>query len=126
MHQLQALALYLLYHHTQYLLLGLLVLRQEHQSRAILSLLRHGDALQQDKLVGYLQHDARTVAVLSDFRPTVPHVLQHFQRIVYQFVALVAVYVHHHAHAAGIVLVSRLIESSLGCLSFTFCHIILT
>ena len=45
MHQLQALALNLLDHHAQYLLLCLLVLRQKNQTCAVLTLFGHGDTL---------------------------------------------------------------------------------
>ena len=45
-HQRQSFALYLLNHHAQYVLLPGGVLGQEHQSRAVLSLLRHGYSLQ--------------------------------------------------------------------------------
>jgi hypothetical protein len=37
------------------------------------------------------------------------HVLQYLQGLVYQFVTLAAVDVHHHAHAAGVVLILWLI-----------------
>ena len=121
--QLQSLALYLLYHHAQNLLLRRLVLREKDQSRAVLSLLRHRDALQQYKLMGYLEHDAGSITILTYLRSTVPHVLKHLQRIIYQLVTLAAVDVDYHAHTAGIVLVFALIQSSL---LFTFCHIILS
>ena len=78
MHQLQSLALYLFNHHRENLLLLTLVLGQKHQARAVLSLFRHGDALQQNELVGYLQHNARTVArLVARFGTSVFHVLQH-------------------------------------------------
>ena len=125
MHQLQSLALYLLDHHAQYLLLLLRVFWQEHQSGAILSLLGNGYALEQDKLMGNLNHDARAVAVLADFRSAVPHVLQYLKRIVHQFVALVAVDVHYHSHTTGIMFIRFLVESSFLVLKFAFCHIIL-
>ena len=64
MHQRESLTLYLLDHHAQYLLLDLLLFWKEHEARSVLSFLRHGDALQQDKLVGNLQHNSRTVASL--------------------------------------------------------------
>ena len=83
-----------------------LVLRQEHQTRTVFSFLRHGDALQQNKLMGNLHHDtsavARLVACLS---PTVLHILQHLQGVVHQLVTLAAVDVHYHTHATSIMLV---------------------
>ena len=106
MHQLQPLALDLLDHHTQNRLLCLLVLGQEHQSCTILSFLRHGDALQQNKLVGNLHHDTSTVArLVARLGTTMLHVLQHLQGVVHQLVTLAAVDVHHHTHATSIVLV---------------------
>ena len=106
MHQGEALALYLLDHHTQYLLLCLLVLGQKHQSGAILTFLGHGDALQQYKLVGYLHHDAGTVAgLVAGLGAAMLHVLQHLECIVHQLMTLAAVDIHHHAHTTGIVLV---------------------
>ena len=77
MHQLQALTLNLLNHHRQDFLLRLFLFRQEHQSRAIFPLLGHGDTLQQDELMGNLQHDAGTVArLVTRLSTTVLHVLQ--------------------------------------------------
>ena len=78
MHQLQSLALYLFNHHRENLLLLALALGQKHQARAVLSFFRHGYALQQNELVGYLQHNARTVArLVACFGTSVFHVLQH-------------------------------------------------
>ena len=78
-HQRQPLALYLLNHHAQNLLLLLFLFGQEYQARAVLSLLGHGDALQQDKLMGNLHHDACAVArLVACLGTTVLHVLQHF------------------------------------------------
>ena len=120
MHQLQPLALYLFNHHRENLLLRFLVFGQEHQSGAIFSFLGHRYALQQDELMGNLQHDARAVArLVARLGSPVLHVLQHAQRLVHQLVALAALDVHHHAHAARIVLVVGLVES----VKLSFCHI---
>ena len=107
MHQVEPLALYLLNHDAQYLLLPDRILGQEHQSRAVVSLLGHGYSLQEDKFMRYLQHDAGTVAGFSvcALSPSVPHVLQHLQRTVHQFVALVSPDVHHHTHTTSVMLV---------------------
>ena len=121
-HQLQSLALNLLYHHRQNILLRLLVFRQKYQTRTVLSFLRHRDALQQNKLVRNLNHDTGTVArLVARLSAAVFHVLQHLQCIVYQFVTLSAVDVHYHSHAASIMLVIALVES----FSFHSFHIIL-
>ena len=130
MHQCQSLTFYLFYHHAQYLVLGLAIFRQEHQSCAVLSFLWHGDALQQDKLMWYLNHNTGTVASLvTGFCTAMFHVLQHLQRIVHQLMALASVNIHHHTHTTSIVLITRLVESFLllfECLKFAICHIILT
>ena len=111
MHQLQALALYLLYHHAQDLFLGLHVLGQEHQTCAVVTLLRYGDALQQNELVGNLHHNTCAVArLVARFGTAVLHILQHLQGIVHQFVTLAPVDIHHHAHAASVVFIVWLIK----------------
>ena len=115
-HQLQTLALDFFNHHAQNLLLRLLVLRQEHQARSILSLLRNGDALQQNKLVRNLDHDASAVTILAHLSTAMPHVLQHPQRVVNKFVTLIAVDIHYHTHATCIMLIVTLIESSFQAL----------
>ena len=110
MHQLQSFALYLLYHHRENFLLSLFIFGQEDKTCAIPALFGHRDALQQDKFMRNLQHDACSVACLvTRLGTTMFHVLQHFQCVVNKFVALASVNVYHHAHAAGIVLVCFLI-----------------
>ena len=110
MHQLQTLALDLLDHHTQDLLLCLLVLRQEYQSCAVLSFFGHRDTLQQNKLMWNLHHDTGTVAsLIPGFRATVLHVFQNLQRIVHQLMAFTTMYVHHHTHTACVVFILSLI-----------------
>ena len=136
MHQLQPLALDLLDHHTQDLLLCLLVLGQEHQSCTILTLLGYGNTLKQNKLMGNLHHDAGTVASLvTRLSATVLHVFQHFKGIVHQLMAFTSVDVHHHSHTTSVVLIVRLVKPvmcllcplcALWLLKFAMCHIILT
>ena len=106
-HQSESLALNLLYHYAEHARLKVRVLGKEHQTRAVLALLRHGNALQENELVGYLKHDAGTVAglVVSTLGTPVLHVLEHLESRVHQFVRLVAVYVHYHTHSARIVFV---------------------
>ena len=60
-----------------------------------------------------LQHDAGTVScfTIGSLCTSVAHVLQHFERVIYQFVAFVSVDVDHHAHAASVVLILGIIES---------------
>ena len=112
MHELQAFALDLFYHDAQDGLLAHGVFGQEHQSGAILALLGHRNALKQNKLVRYLQHDAGAGASsVSALSASVAHVFEHLQRVVYQLVALVAVNVHYHAHATCVVLVAGIIQS---------------
>ena len=127
MHQCESLALNLLDHYREDVLLCFLVFWQEYQSRSILTFLGHGDTLQQDKLVRNLYHDTGSVASLvASLSSAMFHVFQHLQCIVYQIVTLSAVDVYYHSHAASIVLIVALIESLILNLKFTFRHIILT
>ena len=113
MHQLQSLALYFLNHYAEDVLLPLLIFRKKNKSSAVFSLLRHRYSLQQNKLVGYLQHDTRAIAglVVCTLCTAVAHILEHFQRIVDQIMAFVAVDVNHHTYATGIVFVGCIIQS---------------
>ena len=110
-HQGKPFTLYFLYHDAQDACLFLLVLGQEDQPCAVLSFFRHRYALQQDKLMRNLYHDAGTVSglVVGTFRPAVFHILQHFQCRVHQFVRLVAMNVYNHSHTASIVLVCSIV-----------------
>ena len=117
MHQLKALALDFLYHHAEDFLLCMFVLGQEHQSCSVFSLLRHRNALKQDELMRNLNHDACSVAVLPDFCSPVSHVLEHTKCVVHELVALVAVDVHDHTYAAGVVLVRLLVQPRMRCLN---------
>ena len=94
-------------------MLPCLVLGQEHKTCAVFSLFGHGNSLQENELVRYLQHDARAVAglVVGSFGTTVAHVLKHAQGIVNQLMALVAMYVHHHADTASVVLIGGVVQS---------------
>ncbi len=122
MHQLQTLAFNFLDHDTENLLLRILdlrsSLRQKDQTCTVLTLFWYRNALQKNKLMRNLHHNARTVTCLvARLRTPVPHVFQHFQRIVHQLVALASVNVHHHAHTTGIVLICFVIESFIHLLS---------
>ena len=94
-------------------MLAVAVLRKEYQARSVLALLGHRNALQQDEFVWYLQQDACTVARLAvgTLCTAVAQVLQHFQCVVDEIVALVAVDVHDHAHTTSVVLVGGIIQS---------------
>ena len=107
MHQGEACALYFLDYHTKNCRLLFLVFRKEHQSCAVFPFLRYRDALQQNKLVGNLKHDAGTVAglVVGSFSSAVAHVFKHLQRRINQLVRFVSVDVNHHANTTGIVFV---------------------
>ena len=136
MHQLKSLALYLFYHHRENLLLRLFILGQKDQPGTVLSFFRHRNTLQQNKLMGNLDHDACTVArLVARLGTSMLHVLQHLKCIVYQFVAFPAMNIHNHSHAACVVFIVRLVEPflctsptlfHLRCLKFAICHIILT
>ena len=113
MHQLKSLALYLLNHDGEYLLLASLVLGQENQTRAILPLLGNRNALKKDKLVGNLKKNACAIAGLavSTLGATMSQVLQNFQCVVNQLMTLTSVDIHHHTHAARVVLVGTVVQS---------------
>ncbi|OAV75551.1 hypothetical protein Barb7_00823 [Bacteroidales bacterium Barb7] len=111
MHQRQPFLLNLFYHDAENGGLLFLFLRQENEASAVLPLFRHGDALQEDKLVWDLHHDAGTVArlVIRTFRPSVTHVFQHFECRFYYLVGLFPAYVYNHTHTAGVLLVGRVV-----------------
>ena len=103
----------------------LLPIMPEEIERMVVPFLGNGDALQQDELVGNLDHDSGAVAVFAYLGTAMAHVLQYAQCLIDQIVTLVAVYVHYHAHTAGVMLILALIKSFFRVLKFTFCHIIL-
>ena len=95
------------------------IFRKKKQSRSILPFFRNRDALQQDELVRYLQHDACTVSglVVGTFRSAVTHILQNFQCGFNQFVGFTAMNVYQHPHTASIVLVGGIVQAQLHGLS---------
>ena len=107
MHELQSLALYLLDHDGEDVLLFLFVFRQEDEACAIFAFLGDRNTLKKNKLVRNLEHDTGTVArlVVGTLSATMAHVLEYLQGIVYQLMALVAVDVNHHSYATRIVLI---------------------
>ena len=110
MHQLQALAPGLLYHHIDDDPLRILVLGHEHHACAVVPFLGDGNALKQNKLVGNLhQYSSAVARLVARLGSAVFHVLQHPQGIVNQLVALCTMYVHHHAYATRIMLIFRTI-----------------
>ena len=65
-----------------------LIFRKKKQSCSVFPFFGNGDALQQDELVRYLQHDAGAVSglVVGAFRSAMTHILQYFQCGFNQFV----------------------------------------
>lgn len=112
-HQLQALALDLLNHDGQDLLLAFLVFWQEDEASAVFSLLRYRYALKKDKLMGNLQQYAGTVAGLavSALGSTMTQVLKNLQGVVYKLVALSAMDVNYHSYATSVMLVGTVVQS---------------
>ena len=106
----QPLAFCLFGHDGLYLALCLRLAWHEHKSGAIPATLGYRYALQQDKLVWNLQHDAGTIAILAYFGSTVAHVFQHPQCVVNNLVTSVSVQIHNHANATRIVLILVLIK----------------
>ena len=80
MHERESLALNFLDHYREDVALCLLVLGKEDKSSTIFSLLGHGNALEKNKLMGYLKHDTRAVAgsAISTFCTTMAHVFKYF------------------------------------------------
>lgn len=69
--------------------------------------------MKQNKFMGYLQHDACSVAcfVVGAFCTTVLHVFKHLQGGIHQFVTLAAMDVNNHTHATSVVLILRTVKS---------------
>ena len=106
MHQFQTVTFDFLNHDVQNLILQLFFSRKKHQSCSVTPLFWHWNALQENKLVRNLHHNASTVTCLvTSFGTTVLHVLQHAQSIIHQLMTFASMYVYHHTHAARIVLV---------------------
>ena len=56
--------------------------------------------------MGNLKHDASTVACLvAGLGPSMFHIFQHTQCLIYQFMALVAMDVDHHAYTARVMFI---------------------
>ena len=106
-HQLQSLALNFLDHDREDVLLFLLILRQEDETRSVFSLLRHRDTLKKNKLMWNLEHDTGTVTrlVISTLCTTMAHVFEYLQGVIDQLMTLVTVDIHHHTYATRIVLI---------------------
>ena len=107
MHQLQSLALNFLNHDREDILLFLLVLRQEDETRSVFSLLRHRDTLKKNKLMWNLEHDTGTITrlVIGTLSTTMAHVFEYLQGVIDQLMTLVTVDIHHHTYATRIVLI---------------------
>ena len=56
--------------------------------------------------MGNLKHDASTVACLvAGLGPSMFHIFQHAQCLIYQFMALVPMDVDHHAYTARVMFI---------------------
>ena len=110
-HKRKPFLLYLLNHNAEDGRLLRFVFREKDKSGTVFALFRHGNALQQDKLVRYLKHDTRTVArlVVRALGTAMAHVLEHFQSRLDDVVRLPAVDVHQHSDPAGIMFVRRIV-----------------
>ena len=115
MHQFQTITFDLLNHDVQNLVLQLLFSRKKHQASSVTPLFGHRNALQENKLVRNLHHNASTVTWNKKhpqyFSADPLHVLQHAQGIIHQLMTFASMYVYHHTHAARIVLVGWGIQS---------------
>ena len=117
MHQCQAFPLCFFGEDFKEIRLAQFVFGQKYKAGAIPTFFGHGNTLEEDKLVRYLNHDACAVAclVVCALCASVLHILEDTQGVVYQFVRLAAVNVYHHAHAASIVLVGGVVKSGSRC-----------
>ena len=106
-HQLKSLTFNLFNHNREDILLFLLILRQEDETRTIFTFFRHWDTLKKNKLMWNLEHDTGTVArlVISTLCTTMAHVFEYLQGIIDQLMTLVTVDIHHHTYATRIVLI---------------------
>ncbi|CDA44298.1 unknown [Prevotella sp. CAG:5226] len=88
------------------------ILWQKDQASTIIALFRNRNALQQNKLVRYLQHDARTITsfVVCALGTAVLHVFKNLQSRINQFMAFPTMNVDYHAYAASVVLVLSAIK----------------
>ena len=127
-HQGQALLLDLLQHDAQDGRLLRLLLGKENQSGAILSLLRDGDSLQQDKLMGNLHHDSRAITclVIGALCATVTHIFQHSQGRFNNVVRLLAVDVDDHTYTTSVMLIGRIVQSLFAVKMIFLCPHLLT
>ena len=93
------------------------IARQEHEPGAVVAGGGEGDAeaaaLAGEERVGHLDHDARAVARvrLAAAGAAVEQVLQHGERLAHDGVRLSALDVDDEADAAGVVLVSGIVEA---------------
>ena len=111
-HQLQTLTLYLFNHHTQYLALFLLILWKEEDTRAVSSFLRHWNALKENEFMRNLKQYACSItSLVACLSTAMLHILQHFESVIHQFMALVAMNVYNHSNATCIVFVLRVVKS---------------
>ena len=117
MHQCQAFPLCFFGEDFKEIRLAQFVFGQKYKAGAIPTFFGHGNTLEEDKLVRYLNHDACAVAclVVCTLCASMLHVFEDTQGVVYQFVRLAAVNVYHHAHAASIVLVGGVVKSGSRC-----------
>ena len=107
MHQLQSLAFNFLNHDRENILLFLLILRQEDETRTIFTFFWHWDTLKKNKLMWNLEHDTGTITrlVIGTLCTTMTHVLEYLQGVINQLMTLVTVDIHHHTYATRIVLI---------------------
>ena len=107
MHQLKSLTFNLFNHDRENILLFLLILRQEDETRSVFSLLRHRDTLKKNKLMWNLEHDTGTITrlVIGTLSTTMAHILEDLQGVIDQLMTLVTVDIHHHTYATRIVLI---------------------
>ena len=92
-----------------------IVARQKHHAHAVTPFFGHGNAVQQNKFVGNLYHDAGAVARfgVGTFGTAVRHVFEHCQGFIDNIVRFDAVDVHNQTNAASIVFVCGIVKQTI-------------
>ena len=94
--------------------------RQEHNGHAVIAGLWEADpkfaAFPCEEDVGYLNQNARTITRLrvATRGPAMSQVNKHFETLANDLVALLSTDARHHAHTAGIMFISWVIEALSG------------
>ena len=85
---------------------------KEEDARAVSSFLRHWNALKENEFMRNLKQYACSItSLVACLSTAMLHILQHFESVIHQFMALVAMNVYNHSNATCIVFVLRVVKS---------------